>query len=121
MVVTLAAALVFVTGVFQVACGVLHCVERSAEVAAAPPCHGTDGDDASRSSHAPGGGDEECCQVLPLEPVSAMHAASIAPVAHVVASAPRVPSPAATDVPMHRVDTGPRVGRTSPSPLPLRI
>ena len=121
-----AAVLVLTASLAQVGCGVFHCVETVAsnDERAVPPCHRASHDEeAGRTSHAPGGGDEECCQVLPLEPPSApVHGVVAAPSIAVVGTlqASFVLS-SRVAVTARAIDTGPPSPRGAGRLIPLRI
>lgn len=122
----LAAAVLSAASLVQVGCGVFHCVERT-EVAtsesAPPPCHGAESDAPNESRHAPGGGDEDCCQIVPVEPAPshAVHGApSLALAAHRV-GAPASPAFAPRLAPRAPADTGPPSALGVASVTPLRI
>ena len=116
----IAAAILSAASLVQVGCGVFHCAERP-EVAAGetPSCHGGD---ERRPTHAPGGGEEDCCRTLPLErssshaalsvPELALAAVVVVPTSHAIRE--RFASRAS-------IDTGPPSGHGVASMTPLRI
>lgn len=118
----LAAGLLALGALLQAGCGVLHCIEGIADAGVdLPACHGNADDGDDRTSHAPGGGSEECCRILPIEPPSSVASALPALDAPVAVRAPII----AARAPARPVSiaglTGPPSALAVASPIPLRV